>query len=133
MSFKKWVTPKGAKPFKKGVSWNPKWRPRKGICLVNEQMKEAGYSPAKKMDIEETYLTLMQLSEKELNEFINDKKAPMLVRIIWKNMKSKNWFDVIEKMLDRWIGKATQVVETDLKVEVSENPLEKRLKELWLS
>jgi hypothetical protein len=38
----------------------------------------------------------------------------MLVRIIIKNMLSWKGFDVIEKMLDRWIGKPKQEIDNNI-------------------
>lgn len=37
----------------------------------------------------------------------------MLVRIIAKNMLDKKGFDIVERMLDRGIGKATQKEEVN--------------------
>jgi hypothetical protein len=38
----------------------------------------------------------------------------MMVRIIAKNMLSWKWFDVIERMLDRWIGKSKASIEQEI-------------------
>lgn len=40
-----------------------------------------------------------------------DQKRPMLIRILAKSMLDKKGFEVIEKMLDRGIGKATMIVD----------------------
>ncbi len=110
--------------FKKWVSWNPKWQPRKWISLVNQQLKEKGYKPATKQDIETNYMHLMNLEEEELKIMVNDKKQPMMIRILIKNLLSGKGFDVIEKMLDRGIGKAMQREEitADIKVEWNLTP-----------
>jgi len=112
---------------------NPNWRPKKWISLVNKQLREQGYDPAKKKDIEETYLQMLQLTETELKKLFLDPKQPMLIKILASNMSntSKN-FDVVEKMLDRWIGKSIQTVQAAVMVKQVDNPLEDRLKELWL-
>jgi len=117
--------------FKKGKSWNPNWRPKKGISLINQQMRDMGYDPAIKKDIEETYLQMIQLTEKELKQLFADSTQPMLVKVIASNLTKKNNFDVIEKMLDRGVWKATQPVLVDAKIEVSDNPIWDKLKELW--
>lgn len=93
---------------------NRNWRPRKWISLVNAELKEKWYSPASKADIEENYMSLLQLEEVELKKLLEDKSKPMLIRILIKNMLSWKGFDIIEKMLDRWIGKAVQKMEWDL-------------------
>jgi hypothetical protein len=69
----------------------------------------------------------------KLKEMVNDKTKPMLIRILVKNMLWWKGFDIIEKMLDRWIGKATQKIEQEVKWDLHINPLEDKLKELWLS
>ena len=119
--------------FKKGESWNLNWRPRKWISLVNKELAEQGYAPATRQDIEENYMQLLQLKQEELVRLWKDDKQPMLVRVIAKAMLSWKWFDVIEKMLDRGVWKATQPVIAQVQTEVIVNPLQDRLNELWLS
>ena len=92
------------------------WRPRKWISLVNAELKEKWYSPATKAEIEENYMSLLQLEEDQLKEMATDKTKPMLIRILIKNMLWWKGFDIIEKMLDRWIGKAKQTSEVELNV-----------------
>lgn len=92
----------------KWETMNPNGRPKKGIALVNSQLAEDWYSPATKADIEANYMAMLQLWQEKLTEMANDKNQPMLIRIIAKNMLSGKWFDIIEKMLDRGIGKPTQ-------------------------
>ena len=128
---KKWWT---LYVMEKGETLNPNWRPRKWISLVNKQLADMWYTPAKKADIEETYLQLIQLTEKELKTLFEDKSQPILVKILASNMTNKSKsFDVIEKMLDRSIWKAIQKVQADIQTEVTFNPLWDRLKQLWLN
>jgi hypothetical protein len=98
-----------------GLKENPQnivpWRPRKGISLVNHELKEAGYSPASKQDIEATYMSLLQLEDEEIKKLEQDKTKPILVNILARNMRGERGFDIIEKMLDRGIGKAVQPFE----------------------
>lgn len=98
---------------------NRNWRPRKWISLVNAELKEKWYEPATKADIEENYMALLQLEEIELKKLLEDKSKPMLIRILVKNMLWWKWFDIIEKMLDRWIWKAIQKSEVDTNVKWS--------------
>ena len=104
--------------WKQNTNWfdkNPQnivpWRPRKWISLVNTQLKELWYEPATKQDIEENYLQILQLNSEELAKMLSDKDQPILVKVIIQNIMSEKGFDVIEKMLDRWIGKAVQKTE----------------------
>ena len=85
---------------------NKKWQPRKGIALVNYQLAEEWILPATKQDIEANYMAMIQLWQEKLTEMANDKNQPMLIRIIAKNMLWGKGFDIVEKMLDRGIGKA---------------------------
>lgn len=87
---------------------NPNWQPRKGISYVNEELKKKWYHPASKQDIEANYMSMLQLERSELVRLSTDITKPVLVNIIAKAILSKRWFDIIEKMLDRWIWKAVQ-------------------------
>ena len=104
------------KVMEKWETLNPNWRPRKWISLVNAELKEKWYSPATKAEIEENYMSLLQLEEDQLKEMATDKTKPMLIRILIKNMLWWKGFDIIEKMLDRWIGKSKQTSEVELNV-----------------
>jgi hypothetical protein len=54
-------------------------------------------------------MSLVNLPEAELVKKHNDKKQPMLVRIVIRNMlDKKKSFNIVEKILDRGIGKPTQ-------------------------
>lgn len=97
---------------------NPNWRPKKWIALVNSELAEAWYNPATKQDIEANYMAMIQLWQDKLTELANNKDKPMLVRIIAKNMLWGKGFDIIEKMLDRWIGKPKSEVDNNLKWEI---------------
>ncbi len=107
---------------------NKAWRPKKGISLVNEQLAQEWYDPAKKSDIEINYMSLLQLWEQRLKLLVNDQEQPMLVRILAKNMLWTKWFDIIEKMLDRGIGKPAQKIDWEQKVDVSVT--DERIKEM---
>lgn len=92
----------------KGETMNPNGRPRKGISLINAELEKNGYKPATRQDIETTYLSMLQLAQAELAKYAGAEKSPMLVRIIAKAILSKDGFSIIEKMLDRSIGKPNQ-------------------------
>lgn len=101
------------KQFKPWQSGNPSGRPKKWISMVNEELKAKWYDPARKQDIEENYLQMLQLEESELKAMLNDKEKPMLVRILARNMLGGKWFEIIETMLDRAVGKAVQKNENE--------------------
>jgi len=101
--------------MEKWETLNPKWRPKKGISFVNAELAKKWYNPAEKQDIEATYMSMVQLEEQELVKMWKDKTKPMLVRILAKNMLSWKWFEIIEKILDRWIWKPKQSQDTTIK------------------
>lgn len=105
-----------ATQIKKWEVRNTTWQPKKWIALVNSELSEAWYNPATKQDIEANYMAMLQLWQDELTGLANNKDKPMLVRIIAKNMLWGKGFDIIEKMLDRWIGKAVHKVEQDTNI-----------------
>ncbi len=102
------------RPSKPWMTNNPNWQPRKWISLVNKELRDKWFKPATKNDIIENYMSLLNLEQEVLTEFAKDKKKPMMIRIIAKAMLSWKWFDIIERMLDRWIWKAMQ--SSDVKV-----------------
>ena len=125
------------KVLQKWETANPNWRPKKWISLVNKQLSDLWYTPATKADIEENYMQLLQLKEEELQKLFKDKDQPMLVKILASNMTGKKNFDVIERMLDRWIWKAIQKQEITWKdweaIEIKEDSnLKNLLKNNWL-
>jgi len=118
----------------KGETMNPNGRPRKLIALVNQELAKKWYAPATKADIEENYMSLLQLEEDELKLLLKDTSKPMLIRILAKNLLWGKGFDIIEKMLDRGIGKAVQKNEVSGSLEVRNELSEEEmtaLKEIW--
>jgi hypothetical protein len=84
---------------------------RKTISYVNLELEALGYTEATKHDITSCYLRLVQLTIPELEAKVKDVTQPALVRIVGKAILSGKGFDVIEKILDRGIGKATGTIE----------------------
>lgn len=111
MPFKKGVTPPGAKPFKKGQSGNVKGQPRKLISVVISDLKKEGIAEVSKVEIKSVYMMLLNLKILELEERVKDNNQPALVRIVGKAILSNKGFDVIERVLDRAMGKPTQEIE----------------------
>ena len=87
---------------------NRKGRPRKMIADVIAELEKQGIKAATKSDILDIYMRLINMEIQELEQIVKDPTQPVLVRIVGKNVLSGKGFDIIEKMLDRSIGKAEQ-------------------------
>ena len=87
---------------------NRNGRPRKMIADVIAELENQGIKPATKIDIQDIYMRLINIEIPELEKIVKDGEQPVLVRIVGKNVLSGKGFDIIEKMLDRSIGKAEQ-------------------------
>lgn len=103
---------------------------RKTISKVNLELEALGVTEATKQDITSCYLRLIQLSIPELEAKIKDSQQPALVRIVGKAILSGKGFDVIEKVLDRGIGKPDQKLEHSGSIENKTNLSELTTEEL---
>jgi hypothetical protein len=103
--------------FKKGQSGNPNGRPKKLIGTINHDLEKCGYKEATKEEITSCYLRLLNTDIPEIERMIKDKHQPALIRIVGKAILSGKGFDVIEKVLDRGIGKANQSIDHTTKGE----------------
>mgnify|MGYP001329464414 CR=1 FL=1 len=85
---------------------NRKGQPRKTISSVNIELEANGITEATTNDIKSCYLRLINIDLNELKKMVGDETQPAMIRIVGKSILSGKGFDVIEKMLDRSIGKA---------------------------
>ena len=87
---------------------------RKLISDVNIDLENNGVKEATKNDIVSCYLRLINLPVNELKQAVEDIKKPALIRIVGKAILSGKGFEVIEKVLDRAVGKANQAVDLNM-------------------
>ena len=100
--------------FKKGQSGNPKGRPPRLVSSVLKELQEKGHERVSKGAVRDVYEYLIGLNKEELTKLSKDKKTPMLFSVIAKEIIGKKGFEVIERMLDRAHGKASQSNEIEL-------------------
>lgn len=94
--------------FKKGQSGNPNGRPRKLVSNTLKALNDVGIKEVTKTEITAIYMSLINCAEDELKEMMDDKKQSIIVKTICKAISKGKGFDIIEKMLDRSIGKPKQ-------------------------
>ena len=78
------------------------------VQQIITELEKQGIKAATKPDIQDIYMRLINIEIPELEQIVKDQMQPVLVRIVGKNILSGKGFDIIEKMLDRSIGKAEQ-------------------------
>lgn len=86
---------------------------RKLISTINKELAEEGFELAKKQDVVDCYLTLIQLpysKVKEISDVKND-NYPFLYKLVAKEMLGKRGMDMLEKLLDRAIHKPQQSID----------------------
>lgn len=89
--------------------------------------KLAGYlreTELSKADIERMFRNIMEMSEEQIKDIAVDKSTPLVfrsfARAVLKDLGNDNVY-VMERILDRFVGKATQKVEQVSEVTVKTN------------
>jgi hypothetical protein len=108
--------PKNIEPYKmkKGTTLNPNGRPRKLISETIKELEAEGVKQTTTTEIKAVYLMLINLTIPELESRVKDSKQSALVRIVGKAILSGKGFEIIERMLDRSIGKAQQTIDNTI-------------------
>ena len=97
---------------------------RKSIASVNIDLEANGYKAASKQDIIDCYLRLINIDLKQLGVMVGGDEQPAMVRIVGKAILSGKGFDVIEKLLDRGIGKPDSKIIVDGELDVNISTIE---------
>lgn len=109
----------------KGFDKNPEninrnGRPPKLVSHINKELLGSGFEPCKVNDIKDAYLTLLNLPLSTIAEIASKETNtdyPMLYKLVAKELTGKRGMDMLEKLLDRAIGKAQQSVDHTTKGE----------------
>jgi len=101
----------------KGFDANPqninrKGRPRKLVGSIVKELEKKGVEEVSKEQIKSCFLMLINLTKDELKEISEDEEQPILIRVVAKNILTGKGFEIIDKILDRGIGKVGQ--QTDI-------------------
>jgi len=103
--------------LEKGETANPNGRPRKTINSVNKELEAQGIKPTTANEIKDIYLRLVNMEMTELKKLVEEDKHPALIRIVGKKILSEKGFDIIEKVLDRAIGRPNQTIDVGMSEE----------------
>jgi hypothetical protein len=87
--------------------------PRRLISVINKELKEEGFEEASAVDLKTAYMTLLNLPLSKIKQIseINNDDYPLLYKLVAKEMLGKRGLDMLEKLLDRAIGKAHQSID----------------------
>ena len=103
---------------------NKKWPPKKWISLFIQQCEDDNIEPASKRDIEATYMSLINMESGTLKNVSQDHKQPVIVRKLASFIIDTKDINVIEKIVDRGVGKAEQKVLVEKVDTIKEEELE---------
>lgn len=92
---------------------NKKGRPKVTVHGLLDELKSEGYKELTSADIKSLYLSLLDRTQDQLTDLVSNTGSSMFIRIVAKAMLDKKGFDIIERMLDRSVGKATQLLGED--------------------
>ena len=107
-----------------GFKQNPQnivpWRPRRGVRLLNEKIKEKVWKILSKNEIEDMIIWMLDLTKDELKEIANDKNESSMSVIVAQELTKKDWgLFWLNTLLDRWIWKPKQATEVIQKTELT--------------
>lgn len=83
-------------------------RKKKLVSTITEELRKEGFDTASPENVKRLYETFLNLTEEKLRELFADAEQPILVKILVKSILSDKAFEVVESIIDRAHGKATQ-------------------------
>lgn len=111
--------------FKKGQTGNKNGRPRKLVSHINKELSDLGYEVCRMNDIKDAYLTLINLPLSEVSKIAakDTDDYPILYKLVAKELTGKRGMEMLDRLLDRAIGKAqTKVDVTSDGNEIKQTP-----------
>ena len=63
------------------------------------------------MQVEDVYMNILKLKDKEVDGLLEDEETPVLIKVICQNIRGGNNFRVVQEMFDRTLWKAIQKTE----------------------
>lgn len=83
-------------------------RPPKTLTAVNRELHALGYKAVTNSQIKDAYLLLVAMDDEAIRGYIEKDDTPVILRIIGRRLLAKDGFEVIEKLLDRALGRPQQ-------------------------
>ena len=91
-------------------------RPKRLVGAVISELKGNGYARVTSAEVKEAFEYLIGMDLEGITELHNSQGVPMLFKSCIKQiLKEGKSFEVIERMLDRAHGKATQPIDGEIK------------------
>lgn len=108
------------KPFPKGVSGNPKGRPKKLYSTINQQLLGEGYEKMTKTQLIDAYQIIFNVDESRLKQIENDSETPYSLRLLIKAMRDKKFFNQALTDYRNWtFGREAEAEERQTNVTVN--------------
>jgi hypothetical protein len=94
-----------------------KGRKKKLISTICEDLRSEGFENASPANIKNLYEQFLNLTEEKLRQLFADSEQPILVKILVKSILSDRAYEVVESIIDRAHGKASQNIDHTTKGE----------------
>lgn len=108
----------GDKQTSEGFNKNPeninkKGRPKRLVSHINDELKAEGFEPVTQGQVRDAYLTIINLPFNKIKAMATTESEnfPALYKLVAKQMIGKRSLEMLDKLLDRAIGKPTQSID----------------------
>jgi len=92
---------------------NKKGRPKKLVSGINDMLQKQGYKPVSNSEVKDAYLTMLNLPLSKIMEIakVENDDYPTLYKLVAKELSGKRGQEMLEKLLDRSVGKPDQKIQ----------------------